>query len=79
MTTSVTAHRARAVVQSDGKLTVSDLPFKPGENVEVIVIGSTSPAGSIGREVQERLRGTVVKDEHLFDAAVPAEDWDALR
>ena len=79
MTTTVPAHRTRAVVQPDGKLIVSDLPFKAGENVDVIVIAVSAPGVAAADEVQERLRGTVVKDEHPFEPAVPADDWDALR
>lgn len=69
------AHRSHTTVSGDGSVTVRDLPFPEGEEVEVIVLprqrdtergpGPTS------------LRGSVRAYEHPFEPAVSPDEWEA--
>jgi hypothetical protein len=79
MTTSMTAHRTQATVQSDGTLTISGLPIAPGQNVEVIVFLPQTAERPSMQDVLQRLRGSVTQFDDPFSPAVPPEDWEANR
>ncbi len=69
------AHKVEATINQDGTLTLNDLPFRAGDEVEVIILGR--PPKSSG-ENPYPLRGQHVQ----YDA--PAEpvaenEWGALR
>lgn len=71
----VNAHRIETVVTQDGTLTLTDLPFQPGEAVEVIILSESSkPSG----QNPYALRGKPIT--YVDPTAPVAEnDWDALR
>jgi hypothetical protein len=67
------AHRIKAVLSEDGKLSLDHLPFRAGQTVEVIVlpvsrVTSPSPA----------LRGTVLRYDQPT-TPVAEMDWSALQ
>ena len=69
------AVRIETVVQPDGHLTVSGLPFAPGETVEVIVLPRLT-SGVTTRIYS--LRGTpVVLNDPTEPVAV--DDWTVIR
>jgi hypothetical protein len=70
-------YRSRAVAGDQGTLTLTGLPLREGDVVEVIVI--KDEASSTMQEVRQRLRGTVLQYDGPFEPAVPPEEWDALR
>ena len=75
MTTTLQAHRVETMLTQDGLLTLDHLPFKAGENVEVIVL--TNP---LARSDEDRyaLYGTVTRYEDPFEPAAAEADWEIL-
>lgn len=69
------AHRVETVVGSDRTLTLKDLPFNEGEEIEVIVIERKN--GGKNKKTS-LLRGTLLKYEEPF-APVAEENWEALK
>jgi hypothetical protein len=69
------AYKVRSHVGEDGSVTVENLPFTVGEEVEVIVLSDAR-----NRLEQQRypLRGTVIK---YIDPTAPVaeDDWEAIR
>jgi hypothetical protein len=72
---AVLGHRIEAVVEPDGRITLRDLPLRPGERVEVTVFPVAS--GASVEQLRERLRGSVLRDDDPFGSASPTEDWEA--
>ena len=69
------AHRIKTVVSSDGSVTVDNLPFQVGDEVEVIVLphlelDEDTPQGN-------SLRDSVRRYDRPFDPAVNVNDWNA--
>ena len=68
------AYRAEIVVPQDGELRLNQLPFRPGEMVEIIILS---------RRIEQTdahpfaLKDTVVKYDAPTDP-VATEDWAAL-
>ncbi|MEM1041007.1 MAG: hypothetical protein AAGI91_00095 [Bacteroidota bacterium] len=69
------AHRAEATVAGDGSITVRDVPFSEGEEVEVIVL----PRVSASPSDRDALKGSVRRYTDPFDSAVDPDTWDAGR
>lgn len=69
------AYRTETVVPQDGELRLKQLPFRPGELVEVIVL-SRRMEQSDGQAFA--LKDTVVKYDAPTDP-VAAEDWSVLQ
>jgi hypothetical protein len=69
------AHRVEATLESDGKLTLSELPFQAGDTVEVIILART--AESDGRR-QYPLRGKPVEYREPTEP-VARDDWEVNR
>lgn len=69
------AHRVEATVESDGSVTVSAIPFRPGERVEVIVLPAPQ---RVATDHTYPLRGSVYRFERPTDP-VAEDDWEALR
>ncbi|MCA1631478.1 MAG: hypothetical protein LC774_14300 [Acidobacteria bacterium] len=69
------AHRVEATLESDGKLTLSELPFQAGDTVEVIILARAAEAK--GRQMYP-LRGKPVA---YLDPTEPVarDDWEALK
>lgn len=67
-------YRVEATVSRNGLLIVRGLPLRPGERVEVIVLGRRKPEGA------ERypLRGKPVRYVAPYES-VAEDEWSALR
>ncbi len=72
----MTAHRIEATTTEDNTLTLTDLPFPPGTDVEV-VIRLRRPSND--PDDPNPLRGSILWYDDPFEPAVPPEDWEALR
>ena len=70
------AHRTEAVVEKGGSVTVRDVPFPEGEQVEVIV--RSRERAHEQTDGGSPLRGSVRRYEQAFDPASDADNWDAL-
>lgn len=68
------AYRTETVVPQDGELHLKQLPFRPGEWVEVIVLSRMDQAGTHSFA----LKDTVVKYEAPTEP-VATDDWAALQ
>jgi hypothetical protein len=69
-------YRIEITLTEKGKLNLQNLPFKQGDEVEVIIMERRS---SNPNSKPHSLRGTVISYEYPFEPAVPVEDWDVLR
>ncbi len=69
-------HRLKTTVAGDGSITIRDLPFPAGEEVEVVVAvpDHSTEDVSVGRNP---LRGSVRRFERPFEPASDASDWEA--
>ena len=66
-------HRLKATLAEDGKLSLSELPFRAGQVVEVIVMPVPQPVSAM-----RSLRGAILRYA-LPTEPVAEADWDALR
>lgn len=68
-------HRVEATLNEDGILTLNDLPFHAGDEVEVLIVARQSKSNG---QKQYPLRGQAVRYD---DPTTPVaqEDWDALQ
>lgn len=71
----MSTHHCETKLTEDGKLTLSELPFRAGETVEVIVV-SHSPKPKSNSSYP--LRGKPVRYIEPTEP-VSEEDWEALR
>ncbi len=71
-------HTIEVILQEDGRLALTDLPFRAGDRVEVVVRETSKPADHVECD-RYPLRGTVVRYDRPFDPAVPEEDWEVLQ
>jgi hypothetical protein len=67
------AHRLETVLTEDGKLALDNLPFRAGQEVEVIVL----PVARSQAPTSHPLRGSVMRYDDPT-APVAEEDWAAL-
>lgn len=70
------AHRAEAIVEKGGSVTVRGVPFREGEEVEVIVLPRERVVPKSNG--QYPLRGSVRRFDQPLDPASDASHWDAL-
>jgi hypothetical protein len=68
------AYRFRSQISQDGTLTLKDLPFRAGDEVEVIVLAEVQKGPAEGRYP---LRGQPLRLDDPF-APVAEGDWQAL-
>jgi hypothetical protein len=68
-------YQVKAIVADDGTITIRELPFHAGEQVEVTV---RSQDGDIVSDVRYPLRGTPVQYKDPF-AGAAADDWEAMQ
>lgn len=68
------AYRVHGQVSEDGTLKLENLPFRPGEEVEVIVLSERSAAQ---QEIRYSLRGAPLVFEDPT-GPVADSDWHAL-
>lgn len=69
-------HRTETIVQSNGSVTLTNLPFEEGETVQIIVLEAKSKTKT---ENHYPLRGTIYKYENPFESVTPLEDWEVLK
>lgn len=67
-------YRTEATIETQGELHLSELPFRSGDEVDVIVVKRRPRASSKSRYP---LRGREVRLDRPFDS-VAEEDWEAL-
>ena len=70
------AHRTETIVQSNGSVTLVNLPFEKGETVEIIILEAKPKTE---KENPYPLQGTPYKYEDPFEQATPLEDWEVLK
>ena len=70
------AYRTESTVTEDGMLNLRDLPFPPGEALEVILIPRTREATLKGTEAS--LRGSVLRYDDPIEP-VADDDWELAR
>lgn len=70
------AHRIETALTENGKLSLQNLPFKKGDEVEIIILDRSS-----SKNITDSypLRGTVIRYDDPFEPAASAEDWEALQ
>ena len=69
------AYRTEVELPENGTLTLTTLPFEPGENVEVIIL----PAKRSNIDRKNRpLKGKLRRYDKPFEP-VAADDWEALK
>ena len=66
-------HRVETTIKKDGTLTLTDLPFKEGESVEVIIF--THPSES-AKQYEYPLRGKPIQYKNPTEP-VAENDWEA--
>jgi hypothetical protein len=75
MSRTIPAHRIETTLQQDGTLTLTQLPFRAGQSVEVIILPQLN---SERVDNAYPLRGTPFSYERPTDP-VAEEDWEALQ
>lgn len=68
-------HRVETTLKRDGTLTLDDLPFHAGDEVEVIILARAAQANGTACYP---LRGQPLQYDEPT-APVAPDDWDALR
>jgi hypothetical protein len=71
------AHRIEATISPDGTLVLKDVPFQPGDLVEVIILERIPPVAS-GSETQYPLRGQPIQYDAPTEPVAEAE-WGVLQ
>jgi hypothetical protein len=69
------AYRVETILEQDGTLTLSNLPLRAGEAVEVIIL--VRPPGLVHHQ-RYPLRGTSVYYNEPTEPVAP-EDWEAAQ
>ena len=69
------AYRVETTLEQDGTLTLSNLPLRAGEAVEVIILGQ--PPGLVSHQ-RYPLRGTSVYYNEPTEP-IALEDWEAAQ
>lgn len=71
------AYKVESTVQTEGVLTLRNLPFPPGEKVEVLILVQQP---DLAKTDKYPLRGSqpYVYDDP-FEPAVPEEDWEVYK
>jgi len=74
------AYKVEAIVEADGNLNLSGLPFHAGKAVEVIILERPDPSQEPSQSESNLypLQGTVLSYDEPFESAASLEDWDAL-
>jgi hypothetical protein len=67
------AYRTETIVAEDSTVQLRDLPFRPGEAVEVIVISSSARVTTSNGRVS--LRGSVLRYDNPTEP-VAEDDWE---
>ena len=70
------AHRFESVIESDGSLSARNLPFQPGDRVEVIILAKDSNGASRPRYP---LHGSAYRFDDPFTPVVDPDEWEVNR
>ena len=70
------AHRIETTLKENGKLSLQNLPFKKGDEVEIIILELKSSEITAD---SYPLKGTVISYEEPFEPATSADDWEVLK
>ncbi|MEM8830171.1 MAG: hypothetical protein AAGE96_12555 [Cyanobacteria bacterium P01_G01_bin.19] len=68
------SHRIKTAITENGKLSLQNLPFKKGDEVEIIIRQQNTE--EINFE-DSSLQGTVLRYEDPFDPVTSPEEWNA--
>lgn len=69
------AHKVEAIVDQNGSITITNLPFATGESIEIILVSKQLSQSKTNKRTT--LKGQVLKYSEPFDPVVLA-DWEAL-
>lgn len=69
------AHRIETVFTEKGKLSLQNLPFKQGDEVEIIILERSS---SKITSDSYPLKGTVIRYDDPLEPATSPEAWEVL-
>jgi hypothetical protein len=69
-------HRIETSLIENGKLSLQNLPFKKGDEVEIIIL-ERSPSKTDSNLYS--LRGTVSRYDDPFEPATSSDDWEVLQ
>ena len=69
----VDTHWIETALIENGKLLLKNLPFKKGDEVEVMIVEKKQKKFKSGS-----LKGTVIEYDEPFEAATSNEDWEVL-
>ena len=72
----------QSVINDNGQLVLEDLPFAPGDTVEIIVRGRVIESAINKSSTSERypLQGSQPYSyQDPFEPAVPADDWEVMQ
>jgi hypothetical protein len=72
----INAHRIETAFTENGKLLLQNLPFKKGDEVEIIIL-ERSPSKTDSNSYP--LLGTVIRYDDPFEPATSGEDWEVLQ
>lgn len=67
------SHRIKTAITENGKLSLQNLPFKIGDEVEIII--QQQKTKTIDSEAFP-LQGTVLRYEEPFESAISPEEWN---
>ena len=71
------AHRIETAFTEDGKLSLQNLPFKEGDEVEVVILKRN--LNEKRTTTTRSLEGTVISYDAPLEPATDTEDWEVLR
>ena len=71
---AMNSHRIKTAITENGKLSLQNLPFKKGDEVEIIIRQQNTE--TINSEAFP-LKGTVLHYEDPFEPAISPEEWNA--
>lgn len=66
------AHRIETALTENGKLSLQNLPFKKGDEVEIVIIERNHQKTMNSHS----LKGTVIEYNEPLEAATLDEDWE---
>ena len=69
-------HRIETALTEKGKLSLQNLPFKKGDEVEIIILERSS---SKTTSDCDPLKGTVIRYDDPLEPATSHEDWEVLK
>jgi hypothetical protein len=72
------ACKIRSIVNADGSIVLTGIPFSVGRSVEVIILDYVSDPNSTSKPPDDRwklLQGSVTRYDDPFEPAIPLTDW----